>query len=128
MCKGPVYIDKNNSKPFPLEYLKILLQEKDNPNVLLKKAYTKGNPRQTSCDFYPGKTSGKEKPVSCPVYFWFGFGSFLSGEQSRVPAVSGKSKQMKQMTNHFSKTWSQTGFAAGVAGGANFPEYLQNHL
>lgn len=107
-----------------------LLQEKNNPNVLLKKkkTYTKGNPRKTVYDFYPMKMSEKEEPVSCPVYFWFGFGSFLSGEQFRIPAVSGKCKQMKQMTNHFLKTWSQAGLAAGVAVEANFPEYLQNHL
>lgn len=123
--KAPASIDKNDPKPFPLEYLKILLQEKNNPNVLLKKAYTKGNPRKTASDFYPVRTSGKEEPVICPVYFWFGCGRFLVGNN---PAVSGKSKQMKQMTNHFSKTWSQTGLAAGVAVEANFPEYLQNHL
>lgn len=88
----------------------------------------KGSPWKTAVTFYPVKASGKEEPVSCPVYLWFGFGSFLSEEQSRIPAVSGKSKQMKQTTNHFSKTWSQAGSAAGVAVEANFPEYLQSHL
>lgn len=104
-----------------------LLQE-NNTNVLLRNTHTKGSPRKAPVTFYPVETRGKEEPLSCPVYLWFGFGSFLSGEQSRIPAVSGKSKQMKQTTNHFSKTWSQTGLAAGVAVEANFPEYLQSHL
>lgn len=97
--------------------------------MLLKKAYTKGNPRKTACDFCPVKTSGKSL---CPAPSTSGLDLagciFLSGEQSRIPAVSGKSKQMKQMTNHFLKTWSKIGLAAGEAVGANFPEYLQNHL